>query len=79
MTKEQADAIERLLLCGVRLSNVAFSVGTNGRPGDPLTAGTIAAASESRKEWDKAYRAAGPALRAMKNLPAAFDPIELGA
>lgn len=79
MTREDALRVLAVIQAGELMSNLVWNLAHNCRPGDLVTVSTIKRARETSEWWDKAQMEAKAAYTAMKKLPAAFDPIELGA
>lgn len=78
MTQEDAIAIDNLILCGVRMSNFLHNLKQRFL-GEPWDQNSKAMAAHLQQEWDAHKTASVAARQRMNDLPAAFDPIEMGA
>lgn len=79
MTREDAEKIDRVLIAARRLSNVAYHVSNNMRAGDVVQKHIVDSARSAVQDFDFEMKEARDAIDAMRALPAAYDPIEMGA
>jgi hypothetical protein len=79
VTKEDCLKILDVVQAGSLMSNLVWNIAVNAKPGDPITESMKRTAIDVLANWDKANLKANRSLTAMKQLPAAFDPITMGA
>lgn len=70
MTREQGAKILALIEAGEELSNVIYNTSGPGGRNEPYR--------KCVEKWDIARMAVLPLLVELRNLPPAFDPIDLG-